>query len=260
MSTMGDEKENDNIEGSPEDEVSSGGSSGGNAASRARNKTVMLTPEMAGQVRAQLQEGVGSDGDPVAELLPPINWNEGSQKSSSKSNPSEKASAGNGSEKQSAAPSSPPKVPSPAAKPPAPKVSVSAGAVSKSPVSWVKIIAAKESKIIAFFISYDDNENGDIIEIRHGRWLLTSRQSDHSEQIIIDDESISPLHAIIRATGEGKIQILDQLSEHGTGIFRGGSGDEIELAGSMETIEHGDIVRFGKKKFVVCLIPNNETK
>ena len=63
------------------------------------------------------------------------------------------------------------------------------------------------------------------------------------------------LHAIIRATKEGKVEVLDQLSEYGTGITRMGQPAEIEVAGSRMQIQHGDVLRFGERRFVVCLIP-----
>ena len=46
------------------------------AASRARNRTVLLTPETIGQVRDALTGGPAEDpaGDQVSELLPPLNW------------------------------------------------------------------------------------------------------------------------------------------------------------------------------------------
>ena len=50
----------------------------GNAASRARNRTVLLTPEVTGQVRAMLNEDESEDDkgfkDPLSNLLPPMAW------------------------------------------------------------------------------------------------------------------------------------------------------------------------------------------
>ena len=117
------------------------------------------------------------------------------------------------------------------------------------------ITKAPKTKIVGFLISFDADQNGDVYEIRSGRWLLTSRPTDHGDYILIQDESISPLHAIIRATGEGRIQVLDQLSEFGTAVVRKGSEDEEDSTGTMVNVDHGDTVRFGKRKFTVCLVP-----
>ena len=108
---------------------------------------------------------------------------------------------------------------------------------------------------MGFLITFDADQNGDVFEIRSGRWLLTSRPTDHGDYILVQDESISPLHAIIRASAEGKIQVLDQLSEFGTAVIRKGSDTEEDTTGTMVNVEHGDIVRFGKRKFVVCVVP-----
>ncbi len=119
------------------------------------------------------------------------------------------------------------------------------------------IQAAKPAatKIIGFLVSMDKDKNGEVYEIRAGRWVLTSRPTDHGDYILINDESISPLHAIIRATKDGKIQVLDQLSEHGSGVISVSSDEEEDAAGSTVTVEHGDTVRFGARFFTVCMIP-----
>ena len=104
--------------------------------------------------------------------------------------------------------------------------------------------------------SYDSNKLGEVFELHAGRWLLTSRPTGQEDYILVADNSISALHAIIRATEDGKIQILDQLSEFGTGVTPSDKSKEEDVAGSMVTVSHGDMVRFGKRHFVVCLIPN----
>ncbi len=110
-------------------------------------------------------------------------------------------------------------------------------------------------KVIGFLVSFDADENGECFDIRSGRLLITCRPTDQGDYILIDDPTVSPLHAIIRATKEGKVEVLDQLSEYGTGITRSGQADEIEVAGSRMVIQHGDILRFGERRFIVVLIP-----
>ncbi|MCC6220293.1 MAG: FHA domain-containing protein [Deltaproteobacteria bacterium] len=116
------------------------------------------------------------------------------------------------------------------------------------------------SKIVGFLVSFDNSSSGEVVDIRIGRWLLTSKPTSHGEFILIEDESISPLHAIIRATTDGKIQVLDQLSEFGTGVLRSGASVEEEITGAMGTVNHGDTLRFGNRRFVVCVIPHIEKK
>lgn len=116
-------------------------------------------------------------------------------------------------------------------------------------------VAVPTSKVVGFLISFDKNKFGDVFEIRAGRWLITSRPTDHGEFILIDDETISPLHAIVRATKEGRIQVLDQLSEFGTGVIRYNESTEQEVSGTMVNVDHGDVLRLGDRRFVVVTIP-----
>jgi len=113
-----------------------------------------------------------------------------------------------------------------------------------------------KTKIIGFLISYDKDENGEVFHIRKGRKLITSRPTEHGQYMLIEHPSVSPLHAIIRTTKDNKIQIMDQLSEHGTAITRLGSNEEVEVAGGLETVENGDILRIGEIRFLVFLLPN----
>lgn len=115
---------------------------------------------------------------------------------------------------------------------------------------------SSSGKVIGFLVSFDSDENGECFDIRSGRLLITCRPTDQGDYILINHETISPLHAIIRATKEGKVEVLDQLSEYGTGIIRSGQEDEIEVAGARMVLQHGDVLRFGERRFIVCLVPS----
>ncbi|OVE80337.1 hypothetical protein BVY02_00480 [bacterium J17] len=236
------------------------------AASRARNKTVMLSPEIAGQVRARISGDEGSTSDPFSQLLPPMG--ESAPNGPSAAEKPKTMSSGVHTEKSDewgqrvgaslAEPSSPPAQPPLLRPEPAPTaaapVEQPSFSVNKAPTPRATQ-KPRTSKIIGFMVSFDKEENGEVFEICAGRWLLTSRPTDHGEFILINDETISPLHAIIRATSEGKVQVLDQLSEFGTGVTKQGEDEEVEVAGSMISVEHGDIVRFGKRSFTIVMVP-----
>ncbi len=269
------------------------------AASRARNRTVMLTPEMTGQVRALLyqdpedEQGATGAGkrDPLTELLPPMDW----------SRPDPKPAAGGSGSQETVRPAisdytrdlasesdqRPPDRSGSTGKldpdlvqeavagpgvsdsgrrsiPPAGGFTVnpnasrsSATAQSRRPAIDTKprTQPTPTSKVVGFLVTYDKDKFGEVFEIRSGRWLITSRPTDHGEFILIEDETVSPLHAIVRATKEGKIQVLDQLSEFGTAVQRRGAAEEEEVSGTMVTVEHGDMLRLGERHFIVCLIP-----
>lgn len=274
---MNEEKRKDaepkNIGASDADQKGGSGSGGG-SGSRARNRTVMLTPEMTGQVRALLNTDEPATGpqrrDPLADLLPPVGGDYvrpggGIRPGAESSRMSELASSEDlGGERLPTGRMRPSGGMRPGS-PPA-NSSFSMGAASGSFATQGaprhqavggQVITAKaaKSKIVGFFVSFDKDNNGEVYEIRSGRWLLTSRPTDHSDFILIEDESISPLHAIVRATNDGKIQILDQLSEFGTAITSKGAAEEQDITGSMTSVSHGDRIRFGRRVFVVCLVP-----
>ena len=284
---MNEDNANNSGETDTEEEfdLAEGGTTGA-AASRARNKTVMLTPEMTGQVRAMLGDaGAGSVSDPLTDLLPPVSGGQPAAEDAGVAEPKpssildnlgqssrDRRPTGNfqtptvasQASEGSILPPPPAAAPvEPAAHPPAPapqQVAAPNGPVGGGGFtnSTVQLRATEASKIIGFLVSFDKDENGEVVPVKVGRWLLTSRATEHGDFILINDETISPLHAIVRATKDGKIQVLDQLSEHGTGLIRSGEEEEEELTGAMASLDHADTIRFGERKFIVCLIPGLE--
>lgn len=256
----------------------------GGLASRARNRTVLLTPETIGQVRATMEDDEGAT-DAVNELLPPMSWEPAAPKFGGEDDgyasvgraleevkpqieqPPRRGTSKFSSPAAARSPSIPPALAqttvmtSPMGAPKRPKEPTASNrrpAVPSEVAAEMHAVpqrAPARSKIVGFLVSFDSDEHGEVFDIRAGRWLVTSRPTDHGDFILIDDASISPLHAIIRATAEGKVQILDQLSEFGTGVLRSGAQEEEEVAGSMAAVSHGDIVRFGKRRFVVVQVP-----
>jgi hypothetical protein len=200
------------------------------SSSRARNRTVMLTPEITGQVRAriaqELEQGFSSPGA--------------------------KASSGGfepvGNAGSTYAPAGAPRAESGDFKPVAP-----AASTSKQGIAW-----AKETPIVGFLVSFDANPNGDVYELRSGRVMITSQAAPGSSCLVVKDDSVSPMHAIMRVSSGGEIQVLDQLSEFGTKIQRFGSTEEEQLSGDKGAVEHGDIIKFGNRKFHVCIIAVGE--
>ena len=262
-----------------------------NSTSRARNRTVMLTPEMTGQVRALLYQDPeeeaapattgGAKRDPLTELLPPMDWNRppdsaapseeynrdlssadaernerpGSTGKIDTESVSEAMSAPNPDTPRRSAPAAQGQ-PSFSVNPNARQAAATPAPAPRRPdAGRPKPQVAPTSRVVGFFVTFDKNKFGEVYEIRAGRWLITSRPTDHGEYILIDDETVSPLHAIVRATKDGKVQVLDQLSEFGTAVKKPGQEEELEVSGTMVTVDHGDMLRLGERHFVVCLIP-----
>jgi hypothetical protein len=118
---------------------------------------------------------------------------------------------------------------------------------------WVK-----EGRLIGFLVSYDKNPNGEYYELRSGRLIVTSEASSSGNFLLLLDDTVSPMHAILRVSERGAIQVLDQLSENGTCIRRYGTKQEEQLSGEKGALENGDIVKFGSRKFNVCLVAVEE--
>lgn len=274
------------------------GESESDVASRARNKTVMLTPELTGQLRSLLRPGAegdinidpGATATSLGDIVKPTSsdgWQTahgaegGVSLSSPGASPQAPAQPIKSDPLANLSPSSVSNV-SPmntlmsgatglgglGVDASSPQVSggsqlsngmgVSQGggnppAFAVNPSQAPSI--SRKSKVVGFLVSFDKDDKGEVFEVLAGRWLLSSRASGQEDSIIVEDESISPLHAVLRITEEGKIQVLDQLSEHGTGVTRKGSDKEEDISGAMVSLEHGDKIRFGKRNFVVCVIP-----
>lgn len=211
------------------------------AGSRARNRTVMLTPEITGQVRARLAQEI--DPAAAASAAPPVRdggFESVVGRGGGFSAPTESRARGESRAESGYV------APTPAARPPTP---AAAPAKREKGIVWTK-----ETPVVGFMVSFDANPNGDIFVLRSGRLMVTSDGNQGDNCLVIDDPSVSPMHAILRITGAGEIQILDQLSEFGTYIRRFGSAEEEQLSGDKSSLEHGDIVKFGNRAFHLCVV------
>lgn len=211
---------------------------GSEEGSRARNRTVMLTPDVTSQVRNRLAQEIVDDpsGAPPSRggFETPVRGQFGGAGSRAASD---------------AGRPTPVLAHSVQAPTPTPAVQTAEG------VYW-----AKESPIIGFLVAYDRNENGEVFELRSGRLMVTTSARGDESAMVLQDDTVSPMHAVLRIDSEGGVQVLDQLSEHGTSVTRR-DGTTVSLSGDKGEIRHGDVVSFGARAFHVCIIPrSNETK
>lgn len=228
---------------------------------RARNRTVMLSPEMTGAVRARIAQGLGSsqggseswgakdsigsaqsrEGDSVAPVQIPfadqgvtdIVKNDLSRSTLISSSPQSafsSAQVNRGINQQ-------------------PHINVNSGSYTRY---------QKVTPVGGFLVSYDLNSDGEVFEIRTGRIILTSDDSSPGNLIHIADESVSSSHAVLRMTSEGELHVLDQLSEFGTKVRRCGSGEVLELSGDKSPLLHGDVLQVGNRSFHVCLVVRSD--
>ncbi len=223
------------------------------AANRARNRTVMLTPEVTGQVRALLNQDrqsdiFGKESQKGGDSFSPVNNISSAmtglitRDGSKEPQPSRGGSSGTGNpspvEARSAAATGSP---------------INQSVVQAARNNTVGVVTEKLTPIVGFLVSYDSNPAGEVLELRSGRWIVSSERTSDGNFLIVKDASVSPLHAILKISEVGAIQVLDQLSENGTSICHI-EGEEEKLSGSMGSIENGDKITFGKRCFHVCLV------
>lgn len=209
----------------------------GDSTSRARNRTVMLTPEITGEVRARLQkdmqQGPGAAPEPAGS---PGGGNYAPSGGDSGFGPPPAPM-----QSQPAAPAATFASP--------PPMNAGAAVNSSEGVVW-----SKKGPIVGFLVSYDNDPNGTVFELRGGRLIVTSEAAGAGNYLVISDDTVSPMHAIMRISEDGEIQVLDQLSEYGTRIHLHNSTEIQELSGDKSTIGHGDVLVFGERTFCVCLV------
>jgi hypothetical protein len=207
---------------------------GSDGSSRARNRTVMLTPEVTGEVRARLAKDLEA-GARSSQSTPRSTFSPGGMQ--------------------------------PAPQQPTPQVRVEAPDPYKAPtppVAQQSFIAtgmfwARPSRIRGFLVAYDREANGEVFDLRVGRLIVTSEAAGSGSYLVLDDDTVSPMHAILKISDQGDvIQVLDQLSENGTTIVSYATGDVFELSGDKGEVGHGDTIAFGERRFQVCLIPQLE--
>lgn len=225
------------------------------SSTRARNRTVMLTPEITGQVRARLAQD--STQTTPSFTLGSSASSSGNGDFESVGRPAPASEGGFARPTQIIAPSSTPiaagyaapsSVGRNTAMTPPPPIDQRNASGS---VVWHKL-----SPVVGFLVSYDSNENGDVYDLRSGR-LIVSSEPAAGNYMLVKHDTVSPMHAILRITASGEIQVLDQLSEHGTKIKRYGSEEVEELSGEKGSVEHGDVLMFGERVFHVCLVMGN---
>lgn len=233
----------------------------GGSAPRARNRTVMLTPEMTGQLRSRM----GREG-----LVPNRETRDQQPQAEEPQNPSaedqQRAFRPMHMHNQKAVPFSIPEEeepahPAPGAPPPPqppasfkPVAHAAPPEVQREPQKESRVYWSKQAPVLGFLVSYDVDDNGEVFELRQGRVIVTSERAAHGDYLVIADESISPMHAILRITGAGEVQVLDQLSEFGTKIKRLGLETMEDLSGERSPVGHGDVIYFGKRSFHVCMV------
>ncbi len=107
-------------------------------------------------------------------------------------------------------------------------------------------------RLCGWFVSFKESD-GRSIELREGKYFVSSRQI-RGNDLVIDDRSISSPHAMIALVGDGKMRVQDLMSDKGVFVRRRDENEFVQLMEVATEIHHGDSVRFGDLEFQVCLI------
>lgn len=108
-------------------------------------------------------------------------------------------------------------------------------------------------ELFAWLIHYGDNPKGAGIEIRNGQFFIGSERLREAD-IVIDNESISTPHILVKAGISEGIVVQDLMSEHGTLVKRAGESSYQEHKDPVE-VSHGDWLRLGEYEVLVCIVP-----
>jgi predicted component of type VI protein secretion system len=126
------------------------------------------------------------------------------------------------------------------------------GADQRSAASAPRPAKVQAGKLLGWLLSYE-NPDGRAIELREGRFFITSNSIKEND-LVIEDPSISTPHALMSVAVHGGVKVQDLMSEGGTYIR---PADEQEYGREEASVElqHGDWIRLGEVEFLVALVP-----
>ncbi|RMD88108.1 MAG: FHA domain-containing protein [Candidatus Dadabacteria bacterium] len=114
-----------------------------------------------------------------------------------------------------------------------------------------------EGRLIGWLVDFT-NPLGKATELREDKFFIT-RDRLKDNDMLIDDESISTPHALVRVSVEGGVEIQDLMSERGVFVRRENT-DSYRREEDRIELDHGDWVRVGDIEFLVCLVPTSKRK
>jgi hypothetical protein len=116
----------------------------------------------------------------------------------------------------------------------------------------------QDGALVAWFVHYQDDENGTATEIREGRFFLGGSRLKESD-IVIPHKSISTPHCLIKAEPSQGVHVQDLMSVNGTLVKKVGK-DEWEPVPVPMQLDHGDWLKLGDYEVMVCVIPQQKEK
>ena len=106
-------------------------------------------------------------------------------------------------------------------------------------------------RLFGWLVSYGD-PCGQAIELREGQYFVSKDRLKESD-LLLDDQSVSTPHCVLRVGVDTGFEAQDLMSERGV-FVRSRDSDVYRREHDRVTIEHGDWLRFGDVEFLVSLI------
>ena len=109
-----------------------------------------------------------------------------------------------------------------------------------------------EGDLVGWLVDYRD-PRGMGLEIRESQFFV-SRERLKATDMVLDDDSISTPHALVRITRQNGVEVQDLMSESGIRIRRRDSNSWQTIEERVK-LQHGDRIQFGKVEYLIVLVP-----
>jgi Uncharacterised protein family UPF0547/FHA domain len=106
--------------------------------------------------------------------------------------------------------------------------------------------------LVGWFVSFEDPKRKSI-EIRGNKFFITRTQIRPGD-LVVDNESVSSPHALVKVVDGGKVYLQDLLSEHGS-AFKDPNSTEYNPVTDGVTISSGSFIKLGNSEFLLVMIP-----
>lgn len=141
----------------------------------------------------------------------------------------------------------------------APMVEAPVAAVAPKPSPVIQVAApiveqpksSGDGQLVGWLVNFTDPK-GRAIELREGKFFVT-RKSFKSNDLVLDDASISVPHCLMRVQSGGVLEVQDMMSETGLAVKRQAKGDFVTE--EKAKLAHGDWVKIGTLEYLVSLVP-----
>jgi hypothetical protein len=109
--------------------------------------------------------------------------------------------------------------------------------------------------LVGFLVSYDEIPSGIGLELRPGRWVVSSGYDTSDRVLFVPSEIVDLNHATLEVRADGGI--LVRSTGNGITMIRRSKTSEVSRVRPLrpEALEHGDMIMFGDIKFKVALLP-----